>query len=158
MTQYTNKQGDVYMVMRDRKVGKFKVHRARAGWAKFERVPAFPWRETLEEAEADLVKYATEKGLEPFFMLNEESCVESDSTSKPKVMIPRVYRDSRGWVYKVMGGIGEGTFKARYKKPNKGGWKCCSALAWRSTFEEAQADLDAWAKAKGMKEEGELLA
>ena len=57
----------------------------------------------------------------------------------------RMYIDGRGCKYKVMSGIGLDTFKARYQKPDKHGntgWKCVKSLPWRSTREEAQADLD----------------
>ena len=65
------------------------------------------------------------------------------------------YIDSRGWKYKVMSGIGENTFKARYQKPEKHGsvgWKGLAAVPWRKTFDEAQADLNAYAKKKGWSE------
>lgn len=64
----------------------------------------------------------------------------------------RKYIDERGWKYQVMGGIGEGAFKARYQKPEKSGaagWKGLTAVPWRETFDEAQADLNAYAKKKG---------
>ena len=65
------------------------------------------------------------------------------------------YIDSRGWKYRVMGGIGPDAFKARYQKPEKqgdDGWKGLAAVPWRTTFEEAQADLDWLASEKGWKE------
>ena len=62
------------------------------------------------------------------------------------------YEDKRGWRFKVMGGLGENTFKARYKKPEKEGWHCVAALPWRTTEAEAQADLDDYALVKHMKE------
>ena len=34
-------------------------------------------------------------------------------------MKAKKYIDARGWKYKVMGGIGENTYKARYQKPEK---------------------------------------
>ena len=58
------------------------------------------------------------------------------------------YIDERGWQYRVMGGIG-GSFKARYLKPGASSWKGVAALEWRWRFEEAQADLDRMAQAKG---------
>ncbi|MBQ9346896.1 MAG: hypothetical protein IJT94_06070 [Oscillibacter sp.] len=64
----------------------------------------------------------------------------------------RKYIDQRGWKYKVMRGIVDDTFKARYQKPEKSGstgWKGVASLPWRSTFEEAQADLDRMARKKG---------
>lgn len=33
----------------------------------------------------------------------------------------KVYEDWRGWLFKVMRGLGNG-FKARYKNPSRGGW------------------------------------
>ena len=65
----------------------------------------------------------------------------------------KVYEDKRGWQYKVMPGLGNDNFKARYHRPEtkKGrGWRCVTVLPWRKTEAEAQADLDAWAKKKGM--------
>lgn len=66
----------------------------------------------------------------------------------------RMYIDGRGCKYKVMSGIGLDTFKARYQKPDKhgnSGWKCVKSLPWRSTREEAQADLDHMAAERGWK-------
>ena len=63
-----------------------------------------------------------------------------------------MYVDQRGWKYKVMSGISGNTFKARYQKPEKtgtSGWKGLHAVPWRSTAEEAQVDLDAYAEKKG---------
>lgn len=66
-------------------------------------------------------------------------------------MIPSVYRDDRGWCYMVRGGIGQMEFKAFYNKPDRYGWHGCRALPWRKTEEEAQQDLDEYAKKKGWK-------
>lgn len=69
-------------------------------------------------------------------------------------MKAKVYGDHRGWRYKVMQGLSN-TFKARYHKPDRApgvGWRCVTTLPWRESESEAQADLDAWAKKKGMKE------
>ena len=63
------------------------------------------------------------------------------------------YRDGRGWRYQVMAGLGGDTFKARYNKPGKAGWKCVATLPWRASAAEAQADLDQMAKKKGWKAE-----
>jgi hypothetical protein len=55
-----------------------------------------------------------------------------------------------------MSGIGSvPAFKARYQKPEKQGdvgWKGLSAVPWRPSREEAQADLDRLAKEKGWQE------
>lgn len=64
-----------------------------------------------------------------------------------------IYKDSRGWEYKVDGGIGGDAYKGRYKKPGTLSWKCMRALPWRKTREEAQADLDLYADAKGWKKQ-----
>lgn len=64
-------------------------------------------------------------------------------------MIPSVYRDDRGWTYMVRGGIGQQDFKGFYNKPGKDGWHGCRALPWRKTYEEAQKDLDDYARKKG---------
>nr|WP_304100025.1 hypothetical protein [Mitsuokella multacida] len=64
------------------------------------------------------------------------------------------YIDSRGWRYRVMQGLGT-EYKARYKKPDKGGWHCVARLPWRATAEEAEKDLAAYAARHGMKEERE---
>lgn len=69
--------------------------------------------------------------------------------------MPKKYIDDRGWKYQVMSGIGESTFKARYQRPEKQGdvgWKGLAVVPWRSSCEEAQADLDRLAKKKGWKE------
>lgn len=58
------------------------------------------------------------------------------------------YIDERGWRYKVMGGIGQGTYKTRYKKPDSYSWKCISKLPWRENFDRAQRDLNLLAKSK----------
>lgn len=62
------------------------------------------------------------------------------------------YRDSRGWRYQVMAGIGGYAFKGRYLKPGALSWKCMTQLPWRNTKKEAQADLDAYAAQKGWEE------
>lgn len=64
----------------------------------------------------------------------------------------KTYKDSRGWRYKVMGGLGESNYKARYQKPGKSGWKCMTNMEWRKSFDEAQIDLNAMAKLKGWNE------
>lgn len=64
----------------------------------------------------------------------------------------KAYIDDRGWKYRVMPGIGNNSFKTRYQKADKHGlirWKGLSSLPWRASFDEAQADLNAYAKQKG---------
>lgn len=67
--------------------------------------------------------------------------------------MPKKYIDAQGWKYQVMSGIGsDPAFKVRYQKPEKQGdmgWKGLAAVPWRSSREEAQADLDRLAKEKG---------
>lgn len=71
----------------------------------------------------------------------------------------RTYVDARGWKYKVCPGLGNREFKGRYQDAkHKGewtGWKCMKNLPWRQTEAEAQADLDAMAKSKGWKAQGD---
>ena len=62
------------------------------------------------------------------------------------------YRDSRGWLYQVMAGIGGYAFKGRYLKPGTLSWHCMTQLPWRNTKADAQADLDAYAAKKGWEE------
>ncbi len=67
----------------------------------------------------------------------------------------KAYQDSRGWKYRVMGGIAADSYKARYQRPEKRGdigWKGLATVPWRKTREEAQADLDALAAQKGWRE------
>ena len=76
------------------------------------------------------------------------------TTSTPCRFV-KSYIDDRGWKYKVKSGIGDGAFKARYQKPDKegdNGWKGVSALPWRKTFDQAQADLNELAKKKCWRE------
>lgn len=75
--------------------------------------------------------------------------------SKPEVTPCRFvkkYTDQRGWKYKVMSGLGESNYKARYQKPGKSGWKCMKNLDWKKSFDEAQSDLNVMAEKKGWKE------
>lgn len=60
----------------------------------------------------------------------------------------KTHIDKRGWRYRVMPGLGESNYKARYQKPGKSGWKCMANLPWRKSFDEAQSDLNAMAKLK----------
>lgn len=64
----------------------------------------------------------------------------------------KTYVDKRGWRYRVMGGLGESNYKARYNKPGKPGWKCMAKLPWRKSFFEAQKDLNLMAEEKGWDE------
>jgi hypothetical protein len=79
----------------------------------------------------------------------------TESKKKQATNTAKKYKDQRGWKYQVMGGIGGGTFKARYQKPEKhgsDGWKCLSAVPWRADAAQAQADLDRLAKERGWTE------
>lgn len=64
----------------------------------------------------------------------------------------KTYVDNRGWKYKVMSGIDQDTYKGRYQRPGKSGWKCMNNMEWRKTFDKAQSDLNTMAEAKGWKE------
>jgi hypothetical protein len=68
------------------------------------------------------------------------------------VLDGKTYEDGRGWMYRVMRGLGENNYKARYCKPDKAGWHCVKTLPWRTTREEAQRDLDELAEKKGWSE------
>lgn len=63
-----------------------------------------------------------------------------------------IYEDTRGWLYKVMPGIGDNTYKARYRKAGTHRWKGVTVLPWRETEAKAEADLKAYAERKGMLE------
>lgn len=67
----------------------------------------------------------------------------------------KMFVDKRGWRYRVMedydGNLFR-AFKAKYIKPGSHVWSSTTWLPWRETAAEAQADLDAWAKKKGMEE------
>jgi hypothetical protein len=74
---------------------------------------------------------------------------------KAVAKMPKKYIDTRGWKYQVMPSFVDNAYKARYQKPRKHGntgWKGVAALPWRSTYEEAQADLDRLAQEKGWQE------
>lgn len=94
----------------------------------------------------------------PNIQKNTQTCPGIAGTPHPHVSPCRFvksYIDARGWKYKVMSGIGENNFKARYQKPDKHGsvgWKGLAAVPWRQTFDEAQADLNAYAKKKQWRE------
>ena len=69
--------------------------------------------------------------------------------------MPKNYIDNRGWKYRVMCGLGENVFKARYQRADHQGdvgWKGLAAVPWRESREAAQADLDRLAEKKGWKE------
>lgn len=72
-----------------------------------------------------------------------------------KCRFVRKYQDGRGWKYKVMSGLGESNYKARYQKPEKYGdvgWKGLPSVPWRKSFDEAQEDLNRLAAERGWKE------
>ena len=83
-------------------------------------------------------------------------CCMCPNINKPETECPagkqckfvKVYHDDRGWVYRVMPGLGD-TFKGRYRKPGTGRWKCMTNLSWQETFDQAQTDLNALAEKKG---------
>lgn len=93
----------------------------------------------------------------PHNELPDASCPGIPGTLHPiasKCEFVQTYTDQRGWKYKVMPGIGNNAYKARYQKPGKSGidgWKGVASLPWRNTFDEAQADLNVYAIAKGWK-------
>lgn len=69
----------------------------------------------------------------------------------------KTYIDNRGWLYKVGQGIGYPiVYKGLYQKPGKRGWKSMASLVWKSSFDDAQSDLNALAKSKGWDEHQEV--
>ena len=69
----------------------------------------------------------------------------------------KTYLDSRGWIYFVRPGIGKNNYKGFYAKSiedYKAGHRQhgMRALEWRKTFDEAQEDLNAYAKEKSWEE------
>ena len=67
----------------------------------------------------------------------------------------KCYIDERGWKYRVMCGIGNGSFKARYQKPEKvgsSGWKGVTSLPWKDNFDAVQSDLNKLAQHNGWEE------
>lgn len=64
-----------------------------------------------------------------------------------------IWADKRGWKYKVMGDLA-GTFKGRYqddKHTGDIGWHGMRQMERRDSFDEAQEDLNRYAKEKGWK-------
>lgn len=94
----------------------------------------------------------------PNIQENKRVCPGIPGTPHPQAdtcRFVKAYIDSRGWKYKVMSGLGENSYKARYQKPEKHGdygWKGCAMVPWRKSFDEAQADLNRLAQEKGWKE------
>lgn len=61
-----------------------------------------------------------------------------------------VWMDSRGWKYKVMGDL-TGTFKGHYQNNKQNGdigWKSMKQMKRKETFDQAQEDLNQYAKKK----------
>lgn len=70
----------------------------------------------------------------------------------------KIYRDSRGWLYRVMPGLGGNTYKGRYQQPGKSSWHCMRQLPWRDSQAEAEADLATYAAAHNWQEDKENAA
>lgn len=67
-------------------------------------------------------------------------------------MVLTIWKDTRGWEYKVMTDL-SGKFRARYHKAGSNpmtGWKSCRNFEPKETLGEAQIELNRWAKKKGM--------
>lgn len=83
---------------------------------------------------------------------------DSDSQTCPaghSCRFVKTYVDKRGWKFRVMSGIGENTYKARYqdnKHTGSSGWRGSGMAPWRESFDEAQSDLNKLAKSKGWEE------
>lgn len=65
-------------------------------------------------------------------------------------MVITVYKDDRGWAYKVMPDLA-GNYRARYNKPGTNRWKSCLNFKPKANCYEAADDLKAWAEQKGFK-------
>lgn len=63
-------------------------------------------------------------------------------------MATKLYTDGRGWTYKVRPGLGHDCWKGFYAKPGKG-YHACRQLKWHDNAADAEADLKAYAAAKG---------
>ena len=63
----------------------------------------------------------------------------------------KAFIDDRGWKYRVLPGLGQNQFKARFQKPGKSSWHCVRQLPWVDGFDAAQADLNKYAEKKGWK-------
>lgn len=68
----------------------------------------------------------------------------------------RVYIDERGYKYKVLtNGMKNRQYKGKYQDNEHTGvipWHAMKELEWRTTFDEAQGDLDAYAIGQGWQE------
>ena len=94
----------------------------------------------------------------PNLQVNTSTCPGIPGTLHPSptpCRFVKSYIDERGWKYRVMSGIGGDMFKARYQKADAHGsacWKGLAAVPWRDSFDQAQVDLNAYAKQKGWSE------
>lgn len=103
---------------------------------------------------------ADQKGDDAMEYLNLRCCMCPNRSNPEATQCPagspcrfvKSYIDNRAWIYRVMSGLGEDNYKARYSKPGKSGWKCMTNMDWRKSFDEAQADLNEMAKSKGWEE------
>lgn len=95
----------------------------------------------------------------PNINLQETVCpgIKATPHSNPsECRFVKVYADDRGWIYFVRSGIGSDRFKPFYSK-NKEDFKNgrrqhgMGALKWREKFDDAQSDLNQYAKKKGWK-------
>lgn len=93
--------------------------------------------------------------------INDKSRICPAGPGKPEETVCDfvvVWTDARGWKYKVMGDPA-GTFRGRYQDDkHKGGtgWKGMRRMKRRETSDQAQEDLNRYAKRKGWNPEGEM--
>ena len=95
----------------------------------------------------------------PNLQENKTTCPGITGTSHPlpdSCRFVKSFIDDRGWKYRVMSGIGENSYKARYQKPREKSWKGLHTVPWRKTFDEAQTDLNVLATQKGWLEYSEI--
>lgn len=88
--------------------------------------------------------------------INDRRRICPDGPGKPEETVCDfvvVWMDARGWKYKVMVDLA-GTFKGRYqddKHNGNTGWKGMRQMERRETFDQAQQELNKYAKRKGWK-------
>lgn len=88
----------------------------------------------------------------PQLDMNKQICpIGPGKSNETKCDFVVVWIDKRGWKYKVMGDLA-GTFKGRYQDDKHTGslcWHGMRQMERRERFDQAQEDLNRYAKVKG---------
>ena len=87
-----------------------------------------------------------------FRSLTEEESTDIMRQIFKQMSLSKTYRDARGWLYRVMPGLGGNTYKGRYQQPGKSSWRCMRQLPWRDNQVEAETDLEVYAASHKWKE------